>query len=1021
MRIFWLIISLLLTNTIIAQNSDHLLFPRYSQTEQTSLEKYYIESKNIGYQFGRYKRSQQSEINSDPNCIACSICELSTTVLPDWEHTIERWEADAESYAYGHAILPGGSIVTTGNAIRSRHHADMLTVCLDQNGSVNWTDYYDGPMNGDDVGNNVVYGDNGKIYVYGISYGGSGLYESVVLQYSPDGTREWEYRDSGNKGNSSAIWDVKQRLLIQNGVLRLILPYKHGIRVIFLTETGQALTEYTIIDEDGFRLNLNGAFLNSNNDLLLLCQRDMHGYQYSGLDDTAWAHDILIQKIDPSGNLLWEYEERAPANNRFNVTSAVCDSLGNIYFSGSYETSFDNTEPWHLFIRKVASTGDRAWNFTLLEDSISYYEHTSLTLSPQNQLVFTTEASWDVVKDNGVICYTLDLDGTEINRVFLKVNNDQHEVLVDEDQNIWLYSWRSLYKFSKGGESIFARPDYMLDIQVAQFSLNSLNQFIVSGQTFHWDDRNEGQFVTAQYDSRGELLWSYSHDSDNTVLGSANALQSTGNGNLIVGGFINGKAIIQKMDRIGNVHWSREEKIQLQDEFYANSSSLQDDAIGNIYSLMNQYLIKYKPTGLVEWRNNIQETTRSLFPTLEIGWIGIRHLDVDHGGNVTICGIMDHKIVVEGEEWNNDDIFIFRLNSEGNSVWEKRFDTGFRWSPSDLPYRMRLDEDGNIYVATKNLDEGGSPAVKHLLAIDSQGNLMWKKNLTKLGMYKPEDMCVNKDNQIVLTGSVLDGGGLYKFMNIKFNSNGDIVWKRMESLPGLGEPSSLRLTTSGDILWSGDFENKIPNSGGRWSCSGLLIKFNAAGNRLWEKQIPEMCWGIPIELDPEGNIFTWTFGNTPMIIGYDPFGNEIFRTHYSDSKSGIVRFNDVVIDPYGDLTVAASVESFGPSHWSKFRVLHYDLGPAQGAYSVPVLTLRQNHPNPFSQNTTISINLSEPADVKLTVFNSIGQEVERKKINDQPAGEYEFNLPAKGLANGIYLYRVEAGGEAETRKMVRVR
>ena len=79
--------------------------------------------------------------------------------------------------------------------------------------------------------------------------------------------------------------------------------------------------------------------------------------------------------------------------------------------------------------------------------------------------------------------------------------------------------------------------------------------------------------------------------------------------------------------------------------------------------------------------------------------------------------------------------------------------------------------------------------------------------------------------------------------------------------------------------------------------------------------------------------------------------------------------------------------------------------------------LTQNHPNPFNPSTTI--NYSVPADghVRLSVFNSVGQQIATLVDGPRQAGTYAVSVDAADLSTGIYFYRFEAGGQVLMRKM----
>lgn len=83
--------------------------------------------------------------------------------------------------------------------------------------------------------------------------------------------------------------------------------------------------------------------------------------------------------------------------------------------------------------------------------------------------------------------------------------------------------------------------------------------------------------------------------------------------------------------------------------------------------------------------------------------------------------------------------------------------------------------------------------------------------------------------------------------------------------------------------------------------------------------------------------------------------------------------------------------------------------------------LNQNYPNPFNPTTHISYELPSASQVKLKVYNSLGQEVATlvdAKIN---AGHHYVEFDASRLSSGIYIYRLVSNGQSITRKMMLIK
>jgi len=84
--------------------------------------------------------------------------------------------------------------------------------------------------------------------------------------------------------------------------------------------------------------------------------------------------------------------------------------------------------------------------------------------------------------------------------------------------------------------------------------------------------------------------------------------------------------------------------------------------------------------------------------------------------------------------------------------------------------------------------------------------------------------------------------------------------------------------------------------------------------------------------------------------------------------------------------------------------------------------LSQNYPNPFNPSTNIEFRLGKASVVTLKVYDVLGREV-ATLINNQhyQSGSFTKIFDASKLASGVYIYRLEAGGFTQTRKMVLVK
>jgi len=79
-----------------------------------------------------------------------------------------------------------------------------------------------------------------------------------------------------------------------------------------------------------------------------------------------------------------------------------------------------------------------------------------------------------------------------------------------------------------------------------------------------------------------------------------------------------------------------------------------------------------------------------------------------------------------------------------------------------------------------------------------------------------------------------------------------------------------------------------------------------------------------------------------------------------------------------------------------------------GKLQMPVRNeLIRNYPNPFNPTTNIQYTLQEQNNVRISIFNSLGELVETLIDGRQNAGEYSIRWDAAKYPSGIYLYRIQ--------------
>lgn len=168
--------------------------------------------------------------------------------------------------------------------------------------------------------------------------------------------------------------------------------------------------------------------------------------------------------------------------------------------------------------------------------------------------------------------------------------------------------------------------------------------------------------------------------------------------------------------------------------------------------------------------------------------------------------------------------------------------------------------------------------------------------------------------------------------------------------------------------------------------SGDTLMFYISAREI-DGSIPKVeISGLPegAEFDPESRRFFWTVGNVA----------DGEMTVKATGKQGA---SETVVYWYtGSITTDTEEENTLPRE----------------------LVLEQNYPNPFNPATNIRFEIPEVADVRLEVYNLLGQKVAAILNKRMPAGSYTVPFNASALSSGVYIYRLMAADKIAAGRMV---
>ncbi len=306
------------------------------------------------------------------------------------------------------------------------------------------------------------------------------------------------------------------------------------------------------------------------------------------------------------------------------------------------------------------------------------------------------------------------------------------------------------------------------------------------------------------------------------------------------------------------------------------------------------------------------------------------------------------------------------------------------WSPSHKPYESyytdALDANGFSYDVWHNYFYG-IPS-DSILKLYSQGAVIWltgdKKGLTE------------EEGNIIATYLREAGGNIFlsgqEVGSYYYNS----FFRSILSVENKGD------VTFSDLRVSGVESDTITNG----------MKFDLNGGTGADNQL------YPDVLEPRNR---WT----EPILTYDSYfgsetGSAAIKHHhpYFEYKAVYLGFGFEAIDSDSmrNVFMEKALNWFGiPS----------GIDNEDEAQSIPkTYSLGQNYPNPFNAVTKISYTLPRDSQVKLEIYNILGQRVTTLVKGKQKSGYKTTVWDANLFASGIYFYRLQAGDFVETKKMV---
>lgn len=247
-------------------------------------------------------------------------------------------------------------------------------------------------------------------------------------------------------------------------------------------------------------------------------------------------------------------------------------------------------------------------------------------------------------------------------------------------------------------------------------------------------------------------------------------------------------------------------------------------------------------------------------------------------------------------------------------------------------------------------------------------------------------------------------------------------------------PNQAGITHMGGVGWSMEGGTWFEDTGGNWCLQAYIDTSSALPPfPIFDSETSQLNYGDVTE-DSSSTLSFWIAnrGNADDLVvsGFSYTPSSFSSIYVFDQPQYTIAAGEslqvsLTFTPPNDIVYNGRVElnnnsDNDPAH----RIMLIGTGVEASAIADPngslptAFALEQNYPNPFNPSTRIDFALPQQADVRITVFNTLGQQVDRLVQGRMEAGYHSVPFDAHDLSAGLYFYKLEAGSFVQVRKMM---
>lgn len=412
------------------------------------------------------------------------------------------------------------------------------------------------------------------------------------------------------------------------------------------------------------------------------------------------------------------------------------------------------------------------------------------------------------------------------------------------------------------------------------------------------------------------------------------------------------------------------------------------------------YLIKTDTTGDTMWTNTFGG------PSADYGQFVQQTTD---SGYIVVGGTYSFDV-------GDGDVYLIKTDTCGNALWTKTFG-GLRW---DYGYSVQEISGGGYIIAGETESFGDGCAEIYLIKTDSIGDSIWAKTYGSPGRLTGYSVQETIDGAYIVVGGESGYGDIYL---IKTDTDGDSLWAKTYGGAYGDRGYSVQQTSDSGYIIVG-----VTDSYGSGDCDVYLIKTDVNGDSLWAKTFGQnYSYDVGYSVQETfsgGYIIAGSSSNNVHLIKTDANGNTVWTKTIGGAVQSRAYFAKQCTDGGYIVTGLIDTTGIGKADVYLIRIASDETGITEGDEIKPLKCyLSQNYPNPFNSSTFIRYIIAEPSDVRIKIYNQLGQAVRTLVNENKDTGKYNVTWDGKDeqgkkLSSGVYFYELRVDAQIATRKML---